>query len=307
MPDYGHELQFGYFLTPDALQPDETVRQARLCDELGLDLIGIQDHPYQRRFLDTWTLLAFLAAETKRVRLFPDVLNLPLRPPAMIAKAAASLDQLSQGRFELGLGAGSFWDAIRAMGGPVRTPGEAVTALEEAIAVIRLMWSGQRGVRFEGRFYNLHGAHSGPQPAHPLGIWIGAIGPRMLDLTGRLGDGWVPSSSYVPPARLVGMQQRIDAGAQQAGRDPAAIRRLYNVMGRIHDGPRGAFLQGPVEQWVDELTRLALEQGIDSFIFSPADSHVAQLQRFAEEVAPAVRANAARSSRPAQPPGGHPQ
>ena len=78
-------------------------------------------------------LLAAVAARTRRVVLFPDVANLPLRPPAMMAKAAGSLDLLSGGRFELGLGAGGFWDAIKAMGGPARTPAESVSALEEAI------------------------------------------------------------------------------------------------------------------------------------------------------------------------------
>ena len=90
---------------------------ARVADEAGLDLVGIQDHPYQRRFLDTWALMAFVLAQTSRISVFPDVANLPLRPPRMMAKAAASLDVLSGGRFELGLGAGAFWDGIEAMGG----------------------------------------------------------------------------------------------------------------------------------------------------------------------------------------------
>ena len=107
---YGNDVQFGYFLTPDATDATEVLRRAQVCDRAGYDLIGIQDHPYQWRFLDTWTLLAFLAGQTERVRLFPDVASLPLRPPAMLAKAAASLDVLSGGRIELGLGAGAFWE-----------------------------------------------------------------------------------------------------------------------------------------------------------------------------------------------------
>ena len=290
MTSYGRALQFGFFLTPDASQVQEVLRLAQRCDSLGLDLIGIQDHPYQQRFLDTWTLLATIAAQTSRVRLFPDVANLPLRPPAMLAKAAATLDLLSEGRFELGIGAGGFWDAIGAMGGPVRTPGDAVAALEEAITVIRLMWSGQRSVRFTGRFYTLNGVRPGPVPAHPIGIWIGAIGPKMLNLTGRLGDGWVPSSPYVPPAKLPEMHQRIDEAAAAAGRDPAAIQRIYNVMGQITDGPSAGFLQGPTDQWVEELTTLAVESGMDSFIFAPTGPPEVQLERFAHVVVPQVKA-----------------
>ncbi|HZB78639.1 MAG TPA: LLM class flavin-dependent oxidoreductase, partial [Actinomycetota bacterium] len=68
-----------------------------MADEAGLDLIGIQDHPYQWRFHDTWTLIAYLAGRTSRVRFFPDVIDLPLRPPAILAKSAASLDVLTGG------------------------------------------------------------------------------------------------------------------------------------------------------------------------------------------------------------------
>ena len=284
-----HTLQFGYFLTPDATDYPEVLRRAQVCDEAGYDLIGIQDHPYQSRFFDTWTLRAVLAAQTRRVRFFPDVVNLPLRPPAMLAKAAASLDVMSGGRVELGLGAGAFWEGIYALGVEKRTPGEAVAALEEAIHVIRLLWSGERGRRFDGQFYQLRGAHSGPVPVHPMGIWIGAIGPRMLNLTGRLGDGWVPSSSYVPPEQLPAMQARIDEGAAEAGRDPAAIRRVYNVMGRIGDGPSAEPFQGPVEQWVDELTRLALDVHMDTFVIGLPEPPGDQLESFIHEIAPRVR------------------
>src|ERR1700692_3162860 len=158
--DYGHPVRFGVFINPIALA-EQSLGVAVLPDELGFDLLGLQDHPYQSRFLDAWTLLTAMAMQTKRAQVFTDVANLPLRPPAVLAKAAASLDLLSGGRFELGLGAGGFWGAIKAMGGPVGTPGESVMALEEAIHVIRLMWSGERGVHFEGEFYRLAGAQSG--------------------------------------------------------------------------------------------------------------------------------------------------
>src|SRR6266851_3044719 len=177
--DYGRPIQFGYFILPDATQPLRALEQAVRADAAGIDLIGIQDHPYQHRFHDTWTLLTAIAARTKRVTVFPDVANLPLRPPAMLAKAAASLDLLSNGRVELGLGAGGFWPAIKAMGGPARTAGESVSALEEAIEVIRLFWTGGRGLKFDGRFYQLAGLNAGPVPAHAIGIWLGAYRPRM--------------------------------------------------------------------------------------------------------------------------------
>jgi alkanesulfonate monooxygenase SsuD/methylene tetrahydromethanopterin reductase-like flavin-dependent oxidoreductase (luciferase family) len=288
MPDAGLPVRFGWFLVPEAADPPGLVEQARLAERAGFDLVGIQDHPYQRRYLDTFTLLAALATATERVGLFPDVASLPLRHPAMLAKAAASIDLLSGGRFELGLGAGSFWDAIVAMGGPRRSPGEAVEALEEAIALLRLLWSDQRSVRFTGRHYRVAGVRPGPAPAHPIGVWVGAYGARMLRLVGRLADGWVPSSGYLPPERLAAAQARIDDAAAAAGRDPASIRRLYNISGRIGAGG-GGFLDGPAGQWVEQLLPLVVEAGTDTFVLWPSESPSSQLQRFAAEVAPALR------------------
>jgi alkanesulfonate monooxygenase SsuD/methylene tetrahydromethanopterin reductase-like flavin-dependent oxidoreductase (luciferase family) len=290
------DVLFGYFPIPIADNYEETVRLVVLAEELGVDLIGIQDHPYQRRFLDTFALIADLAARTSRIRFFPDVADLPLRPPAMMAKAAASIDRMSEGRFELGLGAGNFWDVIEAMGGPRRTPGEAFEATEEAIAVLRLMWSGGRGLRFDGKHYRLHGVHSGPTPAHPIEIWVGAYGPRILSLIGRAGDGWIPSAAYAPPEKLGKRNARIDEAALAAGRDPKGIRRIYNVWGPITDGATEGPFHGPGSQWVDTLTHLAVDLGMDAFIFGAAEGtdEEQQLRRFAEEIAPAVRANARR-------------
>ena len=122
-----------------------------------------QDHPYQPRFLDTWTLLSNVAARTSSVRLAPNVANLPLRPPAVLARSVASLDILSGGRVELGLGAGAFWDAIAANGGPSLKPGESVDALAEAIDIIRALW-GDGTVRLDGEHYHVHGAKPGRSP-----------------------------------------------------------------------------------------------------------------------------------------------
>ena len=288
MPDAGLPVRFGWFLVPEAADPRGLVADVRQAERAGFDLIGIQDHPYQRRYLDTFSLLAALATATERVGLFPDVASLPLRHPAMLAKAASSIDLLSGGRFELGLGAGTFWDAITAMGGLRRSPGEALEAVEEAIGLLRLLWSDARSARFEGRHYRVVGLKPGPPPAHPIGIWVGGYGPRMQTLIGRLADGWVPSSSYLSPERLPAAQARIDAAAAAAGRDPAAIRRLYNISGRIGPGG-GGFLDGPAGQWVEQLLPLVVEAGMDTFLVWPSESPASQLQAFAAEVAPALR------------------
>ena len=274
-------VEIGVFVVPDAEDAQRTLDQITAADETGLDVIGVQDHPYQRRFLDTWTLLSFAAARTRRVKLVPDVANLPLRPPAVLGKAAASLDLLSGGRVELGLGAGAFWDAIAAMGGPSRTPGESVEALEQAIAVLRAMWSGERSIRAGGRHYRVDGAHPGPCPAHDIGIWIGAYGPRMVRLTGRLADGWLPSVPRLPLEDVMPRHEAIDEAARRAGRDPSEIRRAAN-----------ANLEGDPSGWADALARLVDDYRFETLIVGTdgGNDPVGLIRRIGEDVAPAVRA-----------------
>src|SRR6266545_5276767 len=177
MPDYGHPLRFGTFIGPINSPPSRPVELAQLSERLGFDFVTFQDHPYQSSFLDTWTLLSWVAARTERIRVSGNVLNLPLRqPPAVLARAAASLDLLSGGRTSLGLGAGYFWDAVQAIGGRRLTPLQGVTALGEAIDVIRGVWDADvpGTLTVEGEFYNVHGAERGPAPAHDIPIWLGA-------------------------------------------------------------------------------------------------------------------------------------
>ena len=276
MPDYGRDLLFGTFLTPSADRPGRVVDLARLTEQVGLDLVTVQDHPYQPRFLDAWTLLTWIAASTSSVRLAPNVANLPLRLPSVFARSAASLDLLSGGRVELGIGTGAFWDAIEANGGPRRTPGEAVEALEEAMTGIRALWAPSGGVRVDGAHYPLRGAKAGPAPAHEIGLWVGAYKPRMLRLVGRLADGWLPSAGYAAPDSLGAMNRAIDDAAVDAGRDPAAIRRLYNIDESFD---------------ADQLAALALEEGMSGFVLGSDDPDA--IRRFAlvaEEVRETVEA-----------------
>ena len=296
MADYGHDLVFGTSITPQNQRPQEVVELAQLTERAGLDLVTFQDHPYQSAFLDTWTLLSWVAAKTHTVRVSANVLNLPLRPPAVVARAAASLDLLCGGRFELGIGAGTFWDAIEAMGGPRRSPGQSVEALEDAIEIIRAIWSPaeRRGVYVDGAQYRVRGAKRGPEPAHDISIWVGARGPRMLRLIGRKADGWLPSLPYLEEGDLARGNRIIDEAAVGTGRDPREIRRLLNIQGSFSRA-NGGLLQGPPEQWVEGLLPLVLEDGVSTFIvFSDEASAI---ERYGAEVAPAVREAVARERR----------
>ncbi|TKG72743.1 LLM class flavin-dependent oxidoreductase [Prauserella endophytica] len=290
MPDYGHDLLFGTFVTPSASPAHHAVDLAVAADRAGLDLVTFQDHPYQPRFHDTWTLMSYVASRTERIRLSGNVLSLPLRQPAVLARSAASLDLLSGGRVELGLGAGAFWDAIDAMGGRRLSPAQAVVALEEAIAIMRQIWAADQpgGVHVKGDYYAADGAKRGPAPAHDIGVWIGAYKPKMLALTGKTADGWLPSLPYLPggPAVLGDLNERIDEAAASAGRSPSDIRRLLNINGRFGDTST-SLLNGPPDQWAEELAGLTLEHGITGFVLATDDEYTTEL--FAAEVAPATR------------------
>jgi alkanesulfonate monooxygenase SsuD/methylene tetrahydromethanopterin reductase-like flavin-dependent oxidoreductase (luciferase family) len=291
MTDYGHGLRFGTFLTPASARPGQVVELARLSDRLGYDLISFQDHPYQPALLDAPTLLAYVAAQTEHAHLSANVTNLPLRQPVIIARSAVTLDLLSGGRFELGIGAGAFWDAIEAVGGRRLTPGQSVSALAEAIEVIRAIWAVDEpgGVRLPGEFYRVVGAKRGPAAAHRIGISMGAYGPRMLRLTGHVADGWLPSLGYLgSPGDLAGMNARIDEGAVSAGRAPADIRRWLNFGGSFGGGSgRSGLFGGSAALWAEQLAALALAYGMSGFILGSDDA--ATIERFAAEVIPAVR------------------
>jgi alkanesulfonate monooxygenase SsuD/methylene tetrahydromethanopterin reductase-like flavin-dependent oxidoreductase (luciferase family) len=292
--------RFGISVLPNTEDVDRVRKLVAGAERVGLDLVGIQDHPYQRRFLDTWSLIPQLFADTERISIFTDVANLPLRPPAVMAKAAATLDVLSGGRFELGLGAGGYQDPIAGFGGPRRTPGESVEALEEAIDLIRLLWSQQPSVSFEGKHYRLEDARPGPHPAHPIGIWLGAFLPRMLRLTGRKADGWLPSFGVLDRDELRAGNATIDAAAEKAGRDPGEIRRIVNIQGLIGEPPgpsrselpvgylMGEPLAGPVDWWVEELAGF-VEDGFDTIVFWPVHTVAEQLELFAREIARQLR------------------
>lgn len=305
MTDYRHDLLYGTFVTPVVRTAREAVELAVTADEAGLDLVTYQDHPYHPGLLDTWTLLSHVAARTEGIRLSGNVLSLPLRPPAVLARAAASLDILSGGRFELGLGAGAFWEGIAAMGGRKLTPAQSVEALREGITIIRELWNtdAPAGLRFDGEFYRISGAKRGPRPSHDIAIWIGAYKPKMLALTGAVGDGWVPTLEYLPDGvdSLPELNSRIDEAAVEAGRSPSDVRRLLNVMNvSIAPTSRGV-LNGPPSQWIDQLADLALDHGISAVLIGGDDRDLTR--QFASEIVPAVRelVERERSTTGAQP------
>jgi alkanesulfonate monooxygenase SsuD/methylene tetrahydromethanopterin reductase-like flavin-dependent oxidoreductase (luciferase family) len=290
------ELTFGFSLEP-TLDVGGHRELAMAAEESGLQLLGIQDHPYVPHYLDTFVLAATLLAATSRISVFPDVANLPLRPPAMMAKAAAALDIVSEGRFELAVGAGGYWDAIVRMGVARRSHAEANSALEEAFAIMRAVWGTGRPIHQRGAHYTVDGLAPGPVPAHPIEIWTGAQGPKALALTGRIADGWAaPIPSYLPYEEWPSAHAILDKAAVSAGRRPTDIRRIAQIVGEITDRPGdvraesgSAPVRGTAGQWAALLARLATEQPFTTFVFWPERQTVDQVVRFGREVAPLVR------------------
>ncbi|MGR2752574.1 LLM class flavin-dependent oxidoreductase [Agromyces arachidis] len=279
MPDYRRPIEFGTFITPSALDHRRTVALAVASEEAGFEYATFQDHPYQPRFLDTWTLMSWVGARTSRIRISANVHNMLLRPPAVLARAAASLDLLTDGRVVLALGAGGFSQAAEAMGAPARTPAEAGDALAEAIAVIRELQDADAagGVFLDHRFHPVRGAKRGPAPAQRLlPIWLGVLKPKGLRLVGRSADGWLPSLGRLERGAdsLDAGHAVIDAAATAAGRDPRGIRRLLNV--------------GPREARPDLLADLATRHGVDTFLVTGDDE--AFIADVAARVAPETRA-----------------
>ncbi|MFI1915519.1 LLM class flavin-dependent oxidoreductase [Nocardia sp. NPDC020380] len=288
--------RFGISIPPVASALPVVLDMAKAADDEGLDLVGIQDHPYNAEFGDAFAVLGACLAATTRVSVYPGVANLPLRTPAMIAKHAATLDLLSGGRFELGLGAGAFESGVIGMGGPLRKGRAALLALAEGIEIIRAEWRPGRLVSVLGTEYTVQGIEGGPAPAHPIGIWVGGMGPHAMDLIGTFADGWVaPLPNWMPWEHWGPANARIDTAARAVGREPGAISRLAALPGVVSDrplqpDPRGANpIHGSADEWADIIAHLAQQRGFDTFIYWPPGFDVDQVQRFARLVVPAAR------------------
>ena len=240
---------------------------------------------------ETWTMLCFVAAATSRIRIATRVLGVPYRNPAMVAKMAESLDRLSGGRLILGLGAGSADDEHWAFGLGVRTPKEKTDGLEEAVTIIRGLWS-EPAFTFTGRSYRTEAADIEPKPERRIPIWLGTFAPRALAVTGRLADGWIPSLAYAPPGEIVAMRERLLEAARKAGRDPGDITCAYNVEVRIdeHAAPEPHVVVGAPGAVIETLTRF-VQLGFSALNFMVGGPDAdEQAERLAIDVLPALRA-----------------
>jgi probable F420-dependent oxidoreductase len=283
---------FGLDVPAEAGPGSDPVAEAVAAEAAGFDFVSASDHPCgSSPSYEVWTMLSWIAARTSRIRVATRVLGVPYRPPAIVAKMAETLDRLSGGRLILGLGGGASDDEFRAFGLGVPSPRDKVDGLAEAIQITRGLWS-QPAFSFHGRRYHTDAADLEPKPAHQIPIWLGTFGPRALELTGRLADGWIPSLGFAPPERIPAMRERIIAGARAAGRDPAQITFVYNVEVRVDERaePRPGVVTGAPAAVAEQLAGF-LALGFTALNLKPfGPDRAKQVERLAADVVPAVTA-----------------
>jgi alkanesulfonate monooxygenase SsuD/methylene tetrahydromethanopterin reductase-like flavin-dependent oxidoreductase (luciferase family) len=272
----------------------DIVGEARLAEQLGFHLVAIDRDVLSGPppGLELWTTLTWVAARTSTITLVPNVLALPNRHPALLAKMAETLDRLSDGRFVLALGAGAPINDSRlhALGLPDWSLTERIEATEEALDVIRGLWTDQ-DFSHMGTHFRLEHTALEPRPQHPIPLWLGAYRPRMLDLTGRKADGWIPSLFLLEPSAAYRALKRVQAAAVHAGRDPEALTCAYNVGVFVdeHAASAPGGLVGSPDQLADALAEF-VRQGFSELILWPSGNTAEQLERLAREVVPAVHA-----------------
>ncbi|WP_230298991.1 LLM class flavin-dependent oxidoreductase [Actinomadura coerulea] len=293
-----HDLVFGFGAHSDFDDGPELLRMARQADRDGLDLFSLSDHPYIGKRLDAYATIGFVLGGTRHLAGLANVTNLPTRPAPMLARTAAALSALSEGRVVLGMGAGGLWDRISDMGVPRLSPSDAVDAFEEAIVLVKKLAGGGPPVTHRGRHYRVERIEPAPVAAPP--VWTGSVGKKSLAATGRVADGWIPGhAADWLSERYRTSRPVIDEAAAAAGRAPGEIRTVFNLPGRITDRPLpatrdrdGRWIGGSAGQWVEELTGAVVEHGASGFtLFSPegGTQDIASVGRWAAEIAPAVR------------------
>lgn len=310
---------------------DATIEVARRAEELGFDSVWVSDHFFldlskyggsstRHGSLEAMTTLAATAMDTERVRLGTLVLCEAFRHPPVLAKMAATIDIISGGRFDLGIGAGWYEDEYRAFGFRFPPTAERIARLREAVDIVGGMLSSER-FTYEGRFYRVEDAPNDPPPVQRPRppIWVGGKGgPKIMRIVAEAADGWNTVWRWAPGAYEERLRE-LDRACERAGRDPATVRRsvgLYTVVGsderdleqrwkRVAEGApidasglqRAAFsrdaLVGTAEECIariKEFAALGVEHMVCSFGLVPFSlTDPEQMELFAREVLPAVR------------------
>jgi alkanesulfonate monooxygenase SsuD/methylene tetrahydromethanopterin reductase-like flavin-dependent oxidoreductase (luciferase family) len=289
-------MMVGLGVSPSVARGADPVAVARRAEELGLDFVSVPDHLHgDAPTFETWTLLCWIAAATTRIKVMSRVLAVPYRNPAVVAKMAESLHRLSGGRLILGLGGGYSDEEFRAFGIRVPSRRAKIDGLEDAIRIARELWS-RREATVDGRVHRTDGATIEPKPSTRIPLWLGTYGPRALEVTGRLADGWIPSLGFAPPDVARAMRDRVRDAARRAGRNPDDVRCIYNVLVRVGDRPAdGAddIVSGSPDEVAERLLGFMRMGFGDVNLMPTGPGQDEQVERLAREVIPMLRGAAA--------------
>lgn len=277
--------QFGIHTIQTLTWPEMRDRW-RWLETLGFDSLWLPDHFFPTAgkdvpMFEAWTLLAGLATATSRARIGILVSSNTFRHPALLAKMAVTVDHLSEGRLELGVGAGWMELEHEIFGIEFPQTKARVDQFAEAIALLDTYLSNDES-SFAGEFYQLTGVYNRPAPVQrprpPL--VMGAHGPRMLKLVARYADTW---NSFAPVDELARRNAQLTALCEEIGRDPAAVKRsvFYGVNQALDEKPWAS-----VDAFEDYVGRYA-EIGMQEFILQlPPNADVAVVERIASDILP---------------------
>jgi alkanesulfonate monooxygenase SsuD/methylene tetrahydromethanopterin reductase-like flavin-dependent oxidoreductase (luciferase family) len=269
-------MDFGLVL-PSSWNVNQIVESARVADEAGIDFLLLTDHymtPISNESVDAWTVLAALAAQTQRIRLGTCVTPIPFRPPQMLAKIVATVDQLSQGRAILGVGAGWHRPEFDAYG-TWDDDNVRVRKTIEGIQLILKLWTSKDPFDFDGQFYRVKGAILEPKPfqqPHPP-LWFGTTGDYMLRVTKRYGDGWLPPVPGVPMQVYENVLAQLKGNSRQHG--GKTIKVSFN---------------GTLSELAEGIPKFA-ELGFDAAILvrTPREDTPQTIRKLAKDIIPSYR------------------
>jgi alkanesulfonate monooxygenase SsuD/methylene tetrahydromethanopterin reductase-like flavin-dependent oxidoreductase (luciferase family) len=299
------ELRFQVLVLPNASWR-ELLDRFRYVERLGFDLVTIADHFVDWKnpavpWLEAWTVLAAVARATKRIRLATYVSQIPLRHPAMLARQALTVDQISGGRLEVGLGTGLTIDpAYDMIGIPNWEPKERVARFGEYVEIVDRLLSSEKS-SYDGRYYRVKDAVMNPRPVQRPRppIVVAALGPVMLRHAARYADNWnslsFAASFEEQLAETADRIARIDAACAAIGRDPSSLRRSYLMFdpGSRATGGRIAYYESAdlFADMVDRITELGISELGLYFPAVPAQRPM--FERIAREVIPTLKARRA--------------
>jgi F420-dependent oxidoreductase-like protein len=310
-------ISLGAHVGQQNLEMDALRATWRRLDRAGLDWISAWDHFYEAPpaggtlpHFEAVATLAALALSTERARLGCLVFYVGYRNPGQLAKAVTTIDHLSGGRFELGLGAGWHEEEATAYGYEFPALGQRLDMLEEAVPLIRSLLTNDR-TTFAGRYFRAENASCLPHPVQArLPIWVGGMGERRtLRIAARQADGW--NAAYITPSEYARLNGVLDNWCEKEGRDPATIRRTVNVIflasadaagaaaidqqldaqwGELADRVKGGAVMGPPEQVIEQVAAYveAGAEGVNIALRAPWDDEA--VEAYLTAVVPAIRA-----------------